>query len=128
MYFASAWVSSFGGLFIDPLTCSTTSFSMRIKLVLFFHARKLTNPTNLLLSLQKDILINSDVDIKLITLEDTPWWQYLQFVSFFIFDDVVIEDFFLKKMFSFKILLDPNRGRSPWIFNDDNSSFILASP
>ena len=68
------------------------------------------------------------MDIKILTCEDTPWWQYLQLDAFFMFDhDVDLEDVFLIKMYSFK--------SDPWLqregdrlesFDDASSSFILA--
>jgi len=57
---------------INQLTCSTTVFSMRIKSILLFHAIKFYDPTNLFLSMQKYILIDLDVNIKILSCEDTP--------------------------------------------------------
>ena len=56
----------FEGLVVDPLIESMISFSIRFRSVIFFHARKFETPTSLLLSLQKDILTDSDKAIHLL--------------------------------------------------------------
>jgi len=79
---------------------------MRIRSILFFHARKFDHPTNLLLSLQNDvILIDSDIDIKILTrqvkmLLNDEIFNLMPFVMM-----MIIEDVFLMKMFSISMLL-----------------------
>jgi len=54
----------------EPLTCSMTSFSMRIKYIFLFHARKFYDPTNLFLSLQNEVILtDSNTDIKILTCQ-----------------------------------------------------------
>ena len=55
LYSAKTWVCPLAGIVIFPLICYRSSFSLRIRSILFFHARNLLLTTNLLLSLQKDI-------------------------------------------------------------------------
>ena len=98
---------------------------MRIEYVLFFHARKFDATTNLFLSLEKYILIDSYVDIKILTWEDTPRWQYIQCASFLILTMILIEDLFLMNMSSFKS--GPSkRWSSPWFLDDDGNAFSFT--
>ena len=75
-----------------------TSFSMRIKYVIFFHARQFVDPTNLLFSLQNEfILTDLDIDIKILTcqvkilLDDEIFNLMLSLMM------LIIEDVFLQK-------------------------------
>ena len=65
IYFYSAWSFYWDGLEIEPLTYSITSFSMSIKSILFFHARKFDDPTCVLLSLQNEVTLIVDLDINI---------------------------------------------------------------
>lgn len=89
IYFAIYWSYSFGGLVIEPLTCPMNSFYMRIKFVLFFHARKFDAPNSLLLPMKNEVIliVYSDIDIRILTCQVNIilWWRYIQLDSFLIF-------------------------------------------
>ena len=72
----SAWHCTLHKVFIflsmlfmlKPLTCPMTSFFMRIKFVIFFHARKFDDLANLLLSLHNEVImiVHSIVYVRII--------------------------------------------------------------
>lgn len=77
LYFAKAWVFSLAGIVTFPLMCSRSSFSLRSKSILFFHARKVLVPTNYFLSLKKDIDVYLEWDIYLLD----RFWNVVDFIS-----------------------------------------------
>ena len=100
---------------IEPLTCSMTSFSMRFRSVIFFHARKFEAPTNLFLSLQKDILTDSDEVINILTCVDASFSTcfLLEFD-----DDIDSRKLFLDEdSFLQELLLTPQGDRLPLMMN-----------
>jgi len=74
------------------------SFSIRFRFVLFFHARKFAAPTNLLLSLQKDILLLLDKVIDLV--------EKSMLASSFIL--MLIEDLLLERLMRESLIHDPS--------------------
>lgn len=94
-----------------------------IKSVLFFHARKFDDQTNLLLSFHNEVIliVDSDIDKKVLTCQvkisstwclSWFWWCLMMFASLKMTILLLLEMSFFK--YAWDVILSSKRWRSPW--------------
>ena len=81
IYFYNVWPFSGDGLEVVPFIYSINSFSMWIKSIFVFHARKFDDPTNLFLFLQNEVIfiVYLYIDINILTFQ----------VNMILYDDIL---------------------------------------